>query len=97
MILVRQRMEEYLKSFHLTFDRQTILEMKDIPEGIKCLIISQYNSTIHQGSLPLLHARSISITLVIICWYRPIFIAGTLCLLTGTYVKEGIVMYFYVQ
>ena len=39
-------MEEYLKPFHLTFDRETILEMKDIPEGIECLIISQYKYTI---------------------------------------------------
>ena len=39
-------MEEYQKYFHLRFDRQTILEMKDIPEGIECLIISQYKYTI---------------------------------------------------
>ena len=39
-------MEEYLKSLKLTFDRETILEMKDIMEGIECLIISQYKYTI---------------------------------------------------
>ena len=46
LIGVRQLMEEYLKPFHLTFDRETILEMKGIPEGIECLIISQYKYTI---------------------------------------------------
>ena len=46
LIGVRQLMEEYLKPFHLKFDRETILEMKDIPEGIECLIISQYKYTI---------------------------------------------------
>ena len=46
LIEVRQLMEEYLKPFHVTFDRETILEMKDIPEGIQCLLISQYKYTI---------------------------------------------------
>ena len=34
--------EDYLETFHIDFNKQTIMEMREIAEGIENQIISQY-------------------------------------------------------